>query len=64
MLEPYWEISENQQTWTVLERVPWLKSGVDAAKLGELAGKLGEKSADLQRRAAPVVANSRSEPVR
>lgn len=55
-LEPYWEISEDQQTWTVLERVPWLKSGFDPAKLGELAGKLGEKSADLQRKAAPVVA--------
>lgn len=55
-LEPYWEISEDQQAWTVLERVPWLKSGFDPAKLGELAGKLGEKSADLQRKAAPVVA--------
>jgi hypothetical protein len=56
-LEPYWEISEDQQTWTVVERVSWLKRGFDGAKIGELAGKLGEKSADLQRKAAPVVAN-------
>ncbi len=55
-LEPYWEISEDQQTWMVVERVPWLKRGFDGAKIGELAGKLGEKSVSLQRKAAPVVA--------
>jgi hypothetical protein len=49
----------------VVERVPWLKRGFDGAKIGEFAGKLGEKSADLQRMAAPVVAelSKRASPV-